>query len=58
MTIRRGPEAQAGEGKRTRGLWYLHNGLFVGAVQLDLMKHLQEVLGLHPNSVKKTPTPQ
>lgn len=46
-------------GKAGRAGTDLHDGLFIGTVHLHFLKHLQEVLGLHPNSVgKSTPTPQ
>lgn len=52
---------EAGEGGRPGWGgwgWYLHDDLLVGAVHLDFLKHMQEVLGLHPNSVgKKHPHP-
>ena len=47
MTTGRGPEAQAREG----GGQHLHDGLLPGAVHLDFLKHLQEVLRLHSGSV-------
>lgn len=39
-----------------RGDQYLRDGLSMVTVQLDLLEHLQEILGLHPKSVGKMPS--
>lgn len=43
-------ELVRGQQATTVGMHLLHDGLSVGAIHLDFLKHLHEVLGLHPDS--------